>query len=50
MNDENVEIVEKQVSTSPNDVIDDDMHNSNKVLKDLKKTSPKPFTSSLPFP
>jgi len=44
MNDENVEIVEKEVSTRSKEVNDDDVPNSNELPKDPKYTSPKPFT------
>ena len=49
VNDENVEIVEKDLSTPSNDVIDDDVLDCNEVAKKPKKTSPKPFTSPLSF-
>ena len=50
MYDKNEVVVEKEVSTSSNYVIDDNVHNSNEVPKDPKQTSPKPFTPPLSFP
>jgi len=42
--------IEKEVYTPSNDVIVDDVHNSNEVPKDFKMASPKPYTPPLPFP
>jgi len=50
MNDDNNEIVEKEVSSSFNDAIIDNLHVSSEAPKDPKQTSPKSFTPPLPFP
>jgi len=50
VHDENVEIVDKEVSSPSNDESDDDMHDSNEVTKDPKQTFLKPFTLPFPFP
>ena len=42
--------VDKEVSTLSNDVIVDDVHNSNEVPRDSKYTFQKPYTPPLPFP
>jgi len=43
VNDGNVKIVEKEVSSPFKEVNDDDVTNSNELLKDPKYTSRKPF-------
>jgi len=48
---EHTENVEKEISLSSNEVIDDVAHKADKVRKDPKITSPKnPYTPPLPFP
>ena len=46
----NDEVVEKEVSTSSNDVIGNDARNANKIPNDPKKISPRPYVPPLPFP
>jgi len=46
---ENEVAIEKEVSSPLNDVLDD-MNDANGVFKDPEQSSPKPFTSPLPFP
>jgi len=49
--DDNVEIVEKEVSVPPADLHGDDVaKDANVVPKNSKQTSPKPYTMPLPFP
>ena len=50
LRDRNDVVVEKEVSTSSNDIKGDDAYNSNKVPNDPKKISSKPYVPPLPFP
>ena len=49
MHDKN-EIVEKEVSTPSNDVINNVVHKFDEIPKDPNITPPKPYTLPLPFP
>jgi len=45
-----VENVEKEISSSSKEIIKDVAHKPDKVPKDPKTISPKPYTPPLPFP
>jgi len=49
LRDRNDVVVEKEVSTSSNDIKGDDAYNSNKVPNDPKKNFPRPYVPPLSF-